>query len=109
MTTTLAENESKGDSVSLVKIDGKSFTPIGIEDSNYTEQGKEDQEGIKITTKESFDIDGEEINKFHTTRKAVVSKLKSLRAVVNSGELGAVKCVKTQFGNGKSGFKLEDA
>lgn len=109
MTTTLAENENVSDSVSLTKIDGQSFTPVGLEDSNYTEQGKDDQEGVKIITKETFEVDGTEVNKFHTTRKAVVSKTKQLRDIINSGDLGAVKCEKTTFGNGKSGYKLVDA
>lgn len=109
MTTKLSETENTGTSASLVKIDGQAFTPIGLEDSNYTEQGKEDQEGVKITTKESFDINGQEYNVFHTTRKAVVSKLKSVRDLIEAGELAQVKCVSSQFQNGKSGFKLVDA
>jgi len=109
MTQTLAENENVSDSVSLAKIDGQPFTPVGLEDSNYTEQGKEDQEGVKITTKETFDVDGNEVSKFHTTRKAIVSKTKQLRDIIEAGDLGAVKCIKTAFANGKSGFKLVDA
>lgn len=109
MTVKLSETEQVSNSISLTKIDGQSFTPTGIEDSNYTSQGEPDQEGIKITTKESFKIDGTSYNVLHTTRKAVVSKLKQLRAEAASGNLGAMKCVKTEFQNGKSGFKLVDA
>ena len=109
MTVKLSDTEQVSNSASLAKIDGQPFTPTGIEDSNYTSQGEEDQEGIKITTKESFKIDGTDFSCFHTTRKAVVSKLKQLRTEVANGDLGAMKCAKTEFQNGKSGFKLVDA
>ena len=109
MTVRLSDTENVSNSVSLTKIDGKAFTPIEIADSNYTQQGEPDQEGIKIATKESFKIDGTEWNVFHTTRKAVVSKLKSLRTEIAAGDLGLMKCNKTTFQNGKSGFVLVDA
>jgi len=59
---TAADYKTVGDSVSLKKIDGKEFTIVAVEDSNY-----DDQKGVKITTKESFDG----VNKFHTTRFAI--------------------------------------
>jgi len=57
----------------LAKIDDKIFTITHIEDSDYT-QGTEVTKGVKITTKETFDIAGNSINKFYTTRVAIVKK-----------------------------------
>lgn len=109
--SSVSDYASKGDSVSLAKIDEKPFTVIGIEDSNY-EQGGETTEGVKITTKEKFKIDGEEFNKFHTTRIAIVKFLKreDVRANVNGGtELGPVKVVQDKTKSGKDFFNLVDA
>lgn len=72
----ISEYASKSDSVSLKGIDGKKFTIAAIEDSNYEDDGNV-TEGVKITTKESFEVDGSKVNKFHTTRTAVVNKLRS--------------------------------
>lgn len=55
----------------MAKIDGQSFTIVQIEDSNYT-QGDEVTKGVKLTMKESFSIDGNQMSKFHTTRVAIV-------------------------------------
>lgn len=109
--TQISETESVGDSTSLANIDGQAFTVIAVEDSPYTQQGEEDQAGIKITTEETFDIKGEEFSRFHTTRKAIVSKLtqSNVQALIEAGDLDAVKCEKCNFANGKSGFKLVDA
>jgi len=41
----------------LAKIDDKVFTITFIEDSDYT-QGDEVTKGVKITTKEIFEIEG---------------------------------------------------
>ena len=104
----LEKYASKGDSISLAKIDGEEFTIVGIEDSDYTET-KDGVEtvtpGVKITTSEMFNG----LNKFHTTRVAIVSKLthKELRADVSNGTKLKVKCVKVTFKNGKPGFDLE--
>ena len=104
----LSEYTSPSDSISLTNIDGKSFTVTGIEDSNYTD-GEKTTPGVKITTKEEFDINGEKHNKFHTTRQVVVDALSNekLRADIESGgELGPVVCRKPDK---KNYFIMEDA
>ena len=108
----LAEYKTIGDSASLAKIDEKSFTIVHIETSDYA-QGDEVTPGVKITTKESYNIDGTTINKFHTTRVAVVRALKNpqIREDVNNGmkPLGPVKCVSEKSAAGKNFFNLIDA
>ena len=85
-----------GDSISLAKIGNSAFfTVLHIDDSDYL-NGDQVTKGVKITTKEYFEIDGHQINKFHTTRVAIVNKFanEKLRADVNSGKsLGPVKCI----------------
>lgn len=111
MTSRLDNYASKGDSISLTKLGEKPFSIIGVEDSNYNDNGVE-KEGVKITTKETFNIEGADWQKFHTGRKAIVSKLKNakLRAdIANGTVIGPVKCVPTKFKNGKGGFDLVDA
>jgi len=113
----ISEYASTGDSVSLAKIDGKSFTIISVEDSPYRDGDKITQ-GIKITTKEMFDIEGEEHNRFHTTRGVLVGKLspvdidghianqKLTESLASGNEIGPVKCEKAE---GKKYFNLIDA
>ena len=112
-----SEYESTGDSASLVKIDGKAFTITTVEDSPYEDNG-DITRGIKITTKEFFDVDGKEYNKFHTTRAVLVKKLSPIdgdgnpmnqklhNALVEGEEIGPVKCEKAK---GKKYFTLVDA
>jgi hypothetical protein len=98
-------------SVSLAKIDGQSFTITQIEDSNYT-QGDEVTKGVKLTMKESFSIEGNQMSKFHTTRVAIVKKFSNqkLREDINSGkETLYVKCVSEKSASGKNFFNLIDA
>ncbi|MBT5841959.1 MAG: hypothetical protein HOH78_00010 [Thaumarchaeota archaeon] len=95
----------------MAKIGDSAFTITFIEDSDYT-QGEEITKGVKITTKEQFDIDGNLINKFYTTRVAIVKKFNNekLRADVNNGNpLGPVKCISEKSSSGKSFFNLIDA
>ena len=104
----LAEYKTAGDSVSLTNIDGQKFTIIGVEDSDYTE-GDVITPGLKITTKEEFDVEGNKISKFHTTRKVIVETLKNpeIRQKLKDGEtLGPLICTKVQ---GKKYFNMEDA
>ena len=107
----LADYQTIGDSISLGKIDGQSFTVIKVEDSPYT-SGEDITEGIKITTKESFDIEGTKMSKFHTTRIAIVRKFKNdkIRDDINKKglNLGPIKCVKETAKNGKQFFNLVD-
>lgn len=109
--TKLTDYASKGDSASLAKIGDKPFTVIHIEDSDY-ENGDEVTKGVKLTTKETFDVEGEQYSKFHTTRIAIVKRFSNanLRADVNGGEsLGPIKCVSEKAASGKSFFNLVDA
>ncbi len=107
----LSDYAEKGDSVSLAKLGDKEFTMKFIEDSDYTQQD-ETTKGVKITTVENFDIDGEFHNKFHTTRIAIVNKLSQskLREAINTGKFtGKVKCVTSKSKSGKDFFELVDA
>jgi len=93
----LSNYKTVGDSVSLAEIDGEKFHITRIEDSDYDDNG-EIKKGVKITTKEEFDIDGNKMNKFHTTRIAIVKILNGakIRTDVNENNdpLGPVKCNK---------------
>ena len=104
----LADYQIISNSVSLAKIDGQSFTITHIEDSNYT-QGDEITKGVKLTMKESFSIEGNQINKFHTTRVAIVKKFSNQKLLddINSGrETLHVKCVLEKSTSGKNFFNL---
>ena len=102
-----------GDSVSLAKLGDQPFTIVKVEDSNYT-QGEESTEGVKITTEKSYTIQEvpEPMNKFHTTRIAIVQflKRKDVREDINSGKkpLGPVKCVEQKSASGKDFFNIVD-
>jgi hypothetical protein len=108
--TNISEFETSSNSISLAKIDGKPFTIVSVEKSDY-EEGSGDNRtstpGVKITTAEEFDG----VNVLHTTRTAIVSKLTSEAVIeaLRSGSIGPVKCVKAKSGNGKDYFKLADA
>ena len=94
----------------MAKIDDKAFTITFIEDSDYT-QGDQVTKGVKITTQETFEIGGNSINKFYTTRVAIVKKFNNekLRIDVNSGNpLGPVKCISEKSASGKNFFNLID-
>ena len=111
-TTKISQYKSVSDSVSLAKLGGQKFTIVKVEDSNYEDHG-EVSKGVKITTKESYDIEGKKQNKFHSTRYAIVNKLcdVKVRADLDSGkEIGPMKTelVKAKKG-GKDYFDLLDA
>ena len=95
MTTNLkmSDFEQAADSKSLRTIDGKEFTIVKVVDTEY-----DGQPSVKITTKETFEIEGEKTNKFHTTREVIVKALKSeiLRGKLLDKPLGPVKCVKAE-------------
>ena len=107
----LADYQIVSNSASLSKIDGQSFTITEIEDSHYT-QGDETTKGVKLTMKEFFSIDGNQMNKFHTTRVAIVKKFSNqkLRDDINSGrETLHVKCIMEKSSSGKNFYNLVDA
>ena len=96
-----------GDSVSLMVLGELPFTVVKVEHSSY-----EDKKGVKITTKEEFEIDGTRHQKFHTTRTAVVSTL-TKEAIFNdineNGKpLGPVHCVPRKSKKGNDYFDLVD-
>ncbi len=96
----------------MAKIGEQSFTVIFIEDSDYT-QGENITKGVKITTKEEFNVDGNQINKFHTTRGAIVNRFRNdkIRDDINNKHmpLGPIKCISEKSASGKNFFNLVDA
>ena len=96
----------------MAKIGEKPFTITKIEDSDYT-QGDETTNGVKITTKEEFEIDGSKVSKFHTTRIAIVNALANEKIRVDVNEkndpLGPVKCTTEKSKSGKNFFNLVEA
>jgi hypothetical protein len=60
-----------------------------------------------------FDVDGNQMNKFHTTRVAIVNRFKNekLREDINNKQipLGPVKCISEKSASGKSFYNLVDA
>ena len=98
----IAEFKSTSDSVSLAKLKNAAFTIVAVEDSNYEDHGQV-QQGVRITTKETFDIEGTKCNKFHSTRTAIVNKLRDakLRAALANGDvIGPVKAVQVEAKKG---------
>ena len=94
----------------MAKIGEKAFTPTHIEDSDYT-KGDKITKGIKITTKETFTVDGEEYNKLHTTRVAVMNKLGSnpLRLDINEKNVRiTMKCIESKTLSDQKFYKLVD-
>lgn len=108
----MEEFKSASDSISLAKLKNQPFTITAVEDSNYEDGGTVTQ-GIKLTSKESFTIDGKKWNRFHSTRTAIVNKLRDPKVrerLANGETLGPVKTeeVKAKKG-GKPYFDLIDA
>jgi len=109
----LLDYTPKTDSVSLAKIEGKPFTMTKVEDSDYV-KNEQVSKGVKITTKEDFDIDGKKWNKFHTVRVVIVKTLENmkLREDILNGEFSKkVKCVlsEKETREGKKYYQLVDA
>ena len=106
----LSEFVSSGDSRSLALLDDKQFTIINVERKDYDEN-----KGIKIATSEDFDIEGEQVNKFHTTRQAIVGKFlndagdpTALYKAVNQTDASLkVKVFKRKSASGRDYFDLE--
>jgi len=106
----LSEFVSSGDSRSLALLDDKQFTIINVERKDYDEN-----KGIKIATSEDFDIEGEQVNKFHTTRQAIVGKFlndagepSALYNAVNQADASLkVKIFKRKSASGRDYFDLE--
>ena len=110
--------EPRIDSVAISTIDGMFFTITDVERSDYTEIDKKTgakttTKGVKITTKESYTVEGKAENKFHTTRVEVVKKLlgkKFLEDLKTEG-FEPMVCVKTPYTNkeglDRSFFKLQ--
>jgi hypothetical protein len=98
------------DSRSLSYLDDREFTINGVERKDYDEN-----KGIKIATSEDFDIQGEKVNKFHTTRQAIVGKFLNdggeptalFNAVNQPGNSLKVKIFKRKSASGKDYFDLD--
>ena len=87
-------NQNASDSINLSEIGAKPFTITAVEDSPYTD-GEKSTPGVKISTVESWEKeDGTKVNKIHTTRRAIVSKLtdKDFVSALAEGETFKVKC-----------------
>jgi len=105
----LSDFTSASDSKSLALIDEKEFTIISVERKDYDEN-----KGVRITTKETFEIEGNPFSKFHTTRQAIVGKFLNdsgeptalYKAINNEGELH-VKVFSRKSANGRNYFDLE--
>ena len=104
--------QKPGDSINLSEIGDKVFTITSVEDSPYTQQGEEPTPGVKISTVETWEKeDGTKVQKVHTTRRAIVSKLndEDFRKALDSGEKFKVKCPKDKVkpkGKGMPYFDL---
>jgi len=86
--------DKPADSVSLAKLNSEPFEIVAIEPSNYNED-----KGYKILTKRSYSIDGKNIKKFHTTRRAIVAFLDQpeVQEKLDKGDtIGLVKCKKVE-------------
>jgi len=105
----LSDYASASDSKSLAAIDGKEFTITHVERNDY-----DDTKGVRFTTKETFELEGQPYCKFHTTRQAIVGKFlddsgspkELFNAVNNGGEL-KVKVISKKSSNGRNYFDLE--
>jgi len=106
----LSDFVSSGDSRSLALLDDREFTIINVERKDYDEN-----KGIKIATSEDFDIEGDKVNKFHTTRQAIVGKFlndagepTTLYTAVNQSDSNLkVKVFKRKSASGRDYFDLE--
>lgn len=110
--------EPQTDSVAISTIDGMFFTITEVERSDYTEidkttGAKTTTKGVKITTQESFTVEGKAKNKFHTTRVKLVERLlgeKFLEDLKSEG-FEPMLCVKTPYinkeGLDRSFYKLQ--
>ena len=106
----LSEFVSSGDSRSLALLDDREFTICGVERKDYDEN-----KGIKIATSEDFEIEGEKVNKFHTTRQAIVGKFlndagapTALYNAINRVDASLkVKLFKRKSASGKDYFDLD--
>lgn len=102
----ISEYALTGDSANLKSIDGKSFTIAEVMDSDYDDNGTM-VPGVKITTKESFEIEGEKWDKFHTTRSVIVKDLQKSdkREDLKQGNtIGPVKCELQKSKQGKNDY-----
>jgi len=109
------ENFATGEATNISKLGEKPFTIVKVESSDY--EGQDGVvAGIRIETKESFDIEGSSFNKFYTTRTVCVSKFYNKEkvptalttAILAGGEL-KVKTTSKQSKSGRSYFDFEQA
>jgi len=104
----LSDFGSSGNATSLKALDTKgAFTIINVVDSAY-----DDTPGVRLTTKEKFQVDGSDYNEFYTTRKAIVDTLSKaeMREGFKNGKTLRVK-IDTEISksNHKPYFVLREA
>ena len=106
----LSDFVSTEDSRSLSYLDDREFTIISVERKDHDEN-----KGIKIATSEDFEIEGEKVNKFHTTRQAIVGKFlndagepTTLYNAINRVDASLrVKLFQRKSANGRDYFDLD--
>jgi len=112
----LAEFASSGVGVSIARLGDRPHTITEVVRKDY-----EEHLGTLVTTKESFEIDGEQVNKFYTTRTYLVEKFYTkddsglvtptalCMAVNQGGELKVKQVSKTSQKSKKEYFVYEQA
>ncbi len=104
MAKSIEDYQSKADSISLAKIDGKPFTPVKITQTIY--DGKDGPVPSRIIeAKESFIVDKDgspfKTNKLHTTRVVIVNQLDKITPDLEAGK--EIKPMKAERQNSKKG------
>lgn len=107
----LSDFGSSGDATNLSRVDGKALTITEVVRQDY-----EENKGVRITTKESFDVDGASYNKFYTTRTYLVEKFLNdnqtptpLNMAINQGGEIKLKVVQKTSKKGKEYYVFEQA
>lgn len=107
-TKSLGEFVKPSDSISMTNIDGQPFTIAASEDSDFTNEDGSVSKGKKITTVETFQIDGKDWNKFHTTRKTIVDTLNKpaiIESLKKGDKIGPMKTIKqSPKGKGRNDY-----
>ncbi len=94
----ISQFDKPKDSISLAKLGNEVFDIVAIESSSFEKDGKTDP-GYKITMKKSYNIDGKDVKKFHTTRRAIVAFLNQeeiTTALDKGNSIGPIKCEKVK-------------
>ena len=106
-------SDYKGDSKSLAALDGQPFTVLNVEKSTFTDKEGVVKPSVNIEVEPGYEIEGEVVTKFHTTRKIIYKQLTKDKVIadINGGDpLGPVYCkfVEKDKKDGNSYYMLED-